>query len=86
MGLVFLAAMRELPELVTTISAAMKNNAALVLNNMFGGITMQTAILALADGVVIHATLTSYPHNHAGAGGYAAHIGAEFSARHYISE
>ena len=61
MGLVFLAAATELPELVTTISAAMKNNAALVLNNMFGGITMQTAILAIADGVVIHTTLTSYP-------------------------
>ena len=61
MGLVFLAAAIELPELVTTISAAMKNNAALVLNNMFGGITMQTAILAIADGAVVHATLTSYP-------------------------
>ena len=61
MGLLFLAAATELPELVTTISAAMKNNAALVLNNMFGGITMQTAILAVADGAVIHATLTSYP-------------------------
>lgn len=61
MGLVFLAAATELPELVTTISAALDNNAELVLNNMFGGITMQTAILAVADVSIVRATLTFYP-------------------------
>lgn len=61
MGLVFLAGATELPELVTTITASIEGNARLVLNNMFGGITMQTAILAIADAVLIHATLTFYP-------------------------
>lgn len=61
MGLVFLAASTELPELVTTIVAAMEGNSSLVLNNMFGGIVMQTAILGVADATVIGATLTYYP-------------------------
>jgi cation:H+ antiporter len=61
MGLVFLAAATELPEVVTTISAAIANDAKLILNNMFGGITMQTAILAVADASVPLATLTVYP-------------------------
>ncbi|MEL0018760.1 MAG: hypothetical protein VW709_02725, partial [Rickettsiales bacterium] len=61
MGLIFLAAITELPELVTTAAAALKGNAALALNNMFGGIAMQTAILAVADASVLHVTLTSFP-------------------------
>ena len=64
MGLIFLAAITELPALVTTATAAHAGNAAMALNNMFGGIAMQTAILAVADAAVIHATLTSVPHNH----------------------
>lgn len=61
MGLIFLAAITELPELVTTATAAYVGNAAMALNNMFGGIAMQTAILAVADAAAIHATLTSAP-------------------------
>jgi len=61
MGLIFLAAMTELPELVTTSTAALGGNAALALNNMFGGITMQTAILVVADAAALHVTLTSVP-------------------------
>lgn len=61
MGLLFLAGITELPELVTTISAAVQGDAALALNNMFGGIAMQTAILAVADAFVAHATLTAFP-------------------------
>jgi cation:H+ antiporter len=61
MGLVFLAAATELPEIVTTFTAALAGNAALVLNNMFGGITLQTAILVIADGFVIRQALTFYP-------------------------
>ena len=59
MGLIFLAAITELPELVTSVYAAWKGNAALALNNMFGGIVMQTAILAVADGFVVHAAITT---------------------------
>lgn len=61
MGLVFLAAATELPEVVTTFAAAMQGNAALVLNNMFGGITLQTAILVVADIVAVGSALTFYP-------------------------
>ncbi len=57
-GLIFLAAATELPELVTTLVAASEGNATLVVNNMFGGITMQTAILAVADMFIAYAALT----------------------------
>jgi cation:H+ antiporter len=61
MGLIVLAAITELPEIVTTMTASAAGNAALALNNMFGGITMQTAVLALADAAVMHAALTTLP-------------------------
>ena len=61
MGLIFLAAITSLPELVTTSAAAVKGDAALALNNMFGGITMQTAILAVADAVAVRVTLSAFP-------------------------
>ena len=66
-GLIFLALITELPEVVTTITAARAGNAALVLGNMFGGITMQTAILAVADIFIVRHALTSWPRkpNHA---------------------
>ncbi|MFC7048343.1 sodium:calcium antiporter [Emcibacter nanhaiensis] len=61
MGLGVLAIITELPEMVTTVTAALAGNAELALNNMFGGISMQTAILAVADMFVVHAALTTYP-------------------------
>ena len=60
-GIIFLATATELPEIVTTISAANAGNAKLVLGNMFGGVTMQTAILAVADIFVVRNALTSWP-------------------------
>jgi len=48
-GLVFLALATSLPEIATTLTAAVKQNAELVLNNLFGGIGLQTAVLAFAD-------------------------------------
>lgn len=61
MGLVFLAAATELPEVVTTMTAAIAGEAELVLNNMFGGVAMQTAILAVADVFAGTAAITFYP-------------------------
>jgi cation:H+ antiporter len=61
MGLVFVAAATSLPEMVTTLFGALENEPALVLGNMFGGITMQTAILAIADVSFAAMALTSYP-------------------------
>lgn len=60
-GLIFLATVTELPEIITTVTAAQVGNAALVLGNMFGGITMQTAILAVVDFVAVRHALTSWP-------------------------
>ncbi len=61
MGLVFLAAATSLPEIATTFTAAIRDNAALVLSNLFGGVTMQTAILAVIDFFVVRGVLTQYP-------------------------
>ena len=61
MGLIFVAAATSLPELVTTLYGAYVGQAQLVLGNMFGGITMQTAILALVDLLIVSYALTSYP-------------------------
>jgi len=61
MGLVLLATATSLPEIVTTVTGALAGAAHLVLNNMFGGIAMQTAILAVADAFAGRAPLTSYP-------------------------
>ena len=60
-GLIFLATVTSLPEIVTTITAAQVDNAALVLGNLFGGVTMQTAILAVVDFFVVRNALTSWP-------------------------
>ena len=61
LGLVFLATATSLPEIVTTLSAALKNDAPLVLGNLFGGVTMQTAILAVADFLFVRQALSGWP-------------------------
>ncbi|MHA1189434.1 MAG: sodium:calcium antiporter [Alphaproteobacteria bacterium] len=61
MGLIFLATATSLPEIVTATTAALAGNAQLLLANIFGSITMQTAILAVADAVAIGASITFYP-------------------------
>ena len=63
MGFIVLAAATELPEIVTTFVAAIKGNAALLLNNMFGGIALQTALLAVADATAVGVAITRYPRN-----------------------
>ena len=67
MGLVFVAAATSLPEMVTTLYGALAGEAELVLGNIFGGITMQTAVLALADLCFAAVALTSYPRGPASA-------------------
>ncbi|MFY0612281.1 MAG: hypothetical protein JXQ99_12185 [Hyphomicrobiaceae bacterium] len=61
MGLVFLATATELPEVVTTMFAAIEGQARLLLNNMFGGIALQTAMLAIADLVAVNVAITRFP-------------------------
>lgn len=60
-GLIFLATVTELPEIVTTVTAARVENAQLVLGNLFGGISINTAILAVTDFFAVRYALTSWP-------------------------
>lgn len=66
MGLLVLSLATSLPEVATTLSAAVQQARDLVLNNLFGGIALQTAILAMADGWA-RGAITNYPSkaNHA---------------------
>jgi cation:H+ antiporter len=65
MGFVFLAVATQLPEIVTNSTAALQGKSALLLNSMFGGIVMQTAVLFFADISVMQHTLTYYAYNSA---------------------
>lgn len=65
-GLLILSLATSLPEVVTTLVAAVQQTSELVLNNLFGGITLQTAILAFSD-IWVRGAITNYPRkaNHA---------------------
>lgn len=60
-GLVLLATVTSLPEIATTVTASISAKPALVLGNILGGVTVQTAILALADATIVRGALTRYP-------------------------
>jgi cation:H+ antiporter len=60
-GLVLLAGATSLPEIVATLSASLAGKPKLVLGVLFGGIAMQTAVLALADAFLSPHPLTCYP-------------------------
>ena len=60
MGLLFLATATSLPEIATTFGAALRESKELVLNNLYGGVALQTAILALAD-FWVRGSITYYP-------------------------
>ena len=66
MGLVVLSLATSLPEVATTLSAAVQQARDLVLNNLFGGVALQTAILAMSD-FWARGAITNYPRkaNHA---------------------
>ena len=65
-GLLLLSLATSLPEVATTLSAAVQQAHDLVLNNLFGGIALQTAILAMSD-FWARGSITNYPRkaNHA---------------------
>ncbi len=60
MGLLIIASATSLPEIVTTVSGSFSGNASLVINNLFGGIALQTAVLAIAD-YWARGSITHYP-------------------------
>lgn len=59
-GLLFLAVATSLPEIATTFTAALEQQADLLLNNLFGGIVVQTTMLAVAD-YWVRGPITNYP-------------------------
>jgi len=59
-GLILLALATSLPELTTTITAAVSGNASLAAGNLLGGVAMQTALIAIADIVAVKGALTYF--------------------------
>ena len=59
-GLLFLALATETPEIGTTMTAAATGNGELAVGNLFGGVVMQTAILAVVDLTVMRGALTFF--------------------------
>lgn len=60
LGLILLGVATSLPEIVTTITGALLDNAALVAGNLFGGVALQITILAIVDMIAIRRALTFF--------------------------
>ena len=52
-GLLLLATATSLPEIATTVTATFIGSVPLVVGNLLGGVSMQTAVLALVDAVAV---------------------------------
>lgn len=59
-GAFLLALATSLPEIVTTISASALENAPLAINNLLGGISLQTVILAVIDLFIVKGPALTY--------------------------
>jgi cation:H+ antiporter len=59
-GLILLGIATSLPEIITTITGALLENAALVVGNLFGGVALQITILAIVDLVAMRRALTFF--------------------------
>jgi cation:H+ antiporter len=59
LGVLLLGGITSLPEAAVTVTAAVGGNVELAVNNLFGGIAMQVAILAMADVAIGRAALTA---------------------------
>lgn len=60
LGLMLLAVATSLPEIATTITGARLGNAPLVAGNLFGGVALQIAVLAVVDAVAVRGALTYF--------------------------
>lgn len=58
-GILLLGGITSLPELVTTITASIRNQPAIAASNIIGGISMQVTLLSLADLFVRKGSITS---------------------------
>jgi hypothetical protein len=60
LGVVVLGVATSLPEIATTITAAAIGNARLVSGNLFGGVALQIAVLAVVDLIAVRGALTFF--------------------------
>lgn len=60
LGLILLGVATSLPEIITTITAALLDNASLVTGNLFGGVALQITVLAIVDLVAVRRALTFF--------------------------
>lgn len=60
LGMLLLGIATSLPEIATTATAAVIGNVQLVAGNLFGGIALQVALLAVADVVAVRGALTFF--------------------------
>lgn len=60
LGMVLLGVSTSLPEMATTATAASIGNATLVSSNLFGGVAMQIAVLAIVDAIAVRGALTYF--------------------------
>jgi cation:H+ antiporter len=58
LGMILLGVATSLPEIATTVTGALLGNARLVAGNLFGGVALQIAILAVVDAVAARGALT----------------------------
>lgn len=58
LGMLLLGVATSLPEVATTLSGALIGNASLVTGNLFGGVAMQIAVLAVVDLIAVKGALT----------------------------
>jgi cation:H+ antiporter len=58
LGMMLLGVATSLPEIATTITGSMIGNAQLVTGNLFGGVALQIAVLALVDLIAVKGALT----------------------------
>ena len=60
LGLILLGIATSLPEVATTVTGAALGNAQLVAGNLFGGVALQIAVLAVIDSIAVRGTLTYF--------------------------
>ncbi len=60
LGMMMLGIATSLPELVTTVTASIIGNAALVSGNLFGGVALQVVVLAIVDLLAVRGALTYF--------------------------
>lgn len=62
-GTLGLATITSLPEVATTLSASLANNADLAINNLLGSISLQITILAIGDALIGYTSLSGILEN-----------------------